>query len=165
MPNITNFISQLKSSKPFLLGNRYKVVMSKMSGTNFVYYCNKVVLPSIEFTQLDIDVGGHTIHAPHKMSLGNLELTFFNTGTELKKFHEWCDTNMYVHKTHAIGYYDDVKMTIKVTEYNMANEVAMTRTYTGCILTSLSAVNLSYYQASAIQEFTVGFTCSDVEIS
>lgn len=165
MPNINSFKSQLSSSCCLLLGNRYKVVMNKITGDNFIYYCNKVTLPSIEFTQLDLDTGGHVIHVPHKMTLGNLELTFFNTGAELTKFHQWCDQNMYIHDTHAIGYYDDVKMNIAVMEYNIANKLAISRTFTGCILTSISAVNLTYESASALQEFTIGFTCSSISVT
>lgn len=164
MPNINSFISALGSMGSLLTGNRYKVTMEKLQGENFVYLCNKVDLPSIDYTQVDLDVGGKVVHVPSKFSLGDLQMTFYNTGAELKKFHEFCDSKMFAYTsspaTHAVGYYDEVCMNIQVAEYDIKNTQVVTHIFGKCILKSISQLSLSYAPVSDFQQFTISFSCS-----
>lgn len=164
MANINTFISVLKNSSGFLFSNRYKVTMSKLNNESFSYFCSKVDLPSIDYVQVDLDIGGKLIHVPNKLSLGDLNLTFYNTGNELKRIHSFCDSNVYVKSTHAVGYYDDIAMDISIIEYNNANTAVLTRTYQDCIIKSVSAISLSYAEATEVQQFTVGFSCGSVTV-
>lgn len=165
MANINTFISVLKKSSGFLFGNRYKVTMSKLNDESLSYFCSKVDLPSIDYVQVDLDIGGKLIHIPNKMSLGDLNLTFYNTGSELKRIHSFCDSNVYAKSTHAVGYYDDIAMDITVNEYNNANSIILTRTYQDCIIKSISPISLTYAEATEVQQFTIGFSCGSVTVS
>lgn len=164
MANVNTFISVLKKSSGLLFGNRYKVTMSKLNNDTLSYFCSKVDLPSVDYVQVDLDIGGKLIHIPNKMSLGDLNLTFYNTGSELKKFYSFCDSNVYAKSTHSVGYYDDIAMDISVIEYNTANSVAATYTYQDCIIKSISSISLTYAEATEVQQFTIGFSCGSVTV-
>lgn len=165
MANINTFLSVLKNSSGFLLSNRYKVTMSKLNDQSLSYFCSKIDLPSIDYAQVDLDIGGKLIHIPSKLSLGDLNLTFYNTGAELKRIHSFCDSNVYMKTSHAVGYYDDVAMDIMIIEYNAANSAVLTRQYQDCIIKSVSPISLAYAEATEVQQFTVGFSCGSVSVS
>lgn len=164
MSNINTFITAVNNSSGFLLGNRYQVTMSKLNGTNMSLFCSKVDLPSIDYVQVDLDIGGKLVHIPIKLSVGELQLTFYNTGAELKTIHNYCDTNIYIKNTHSIGYYDDIAMDIQVIEFNNKNDIVITRQFSKCILKSISPISLSYNEATEVQSFTIGFTCESITV-
>lgn len=163
--NISNFISAVNRSSGFLPGNRYRVVINKLNSANFSLFCSKVDLPGIDYVQADFDIGGKMLHTPSKVSLGDLQLTFYNTGKELKAFYQYCDNNVYNNNTHAVGYYDDVAMNISVYEYNRHGSLIITREYSKCIIKSISPLSLSYNESTEVQNFTIGFSCSNVKVS
>lgn len=163
--SLSEFTSELSRSSGFLFGNRYRVSMNKINGNNFTLFCSKVDLPSIDYSLVDFDIGGKIVHTPNKFALGELQLTFYNTGRELKRFHEYCDSSLYIKNTHSIGYYDDIAMDITIFEYNIKNEIAITREFSKCILKSISPLTLSYNEATEVQSFTVGFTCTSMHVS
>lgn len=164
MSNINTFIKAVNNSTGFLLGNRYQVTMSKLNGINMSLFCSKVDLPSIDYAQVDLDIGGKLVHVPNKLSLGDLQLTFYNTGAELKAIHNYCDASIFIKNTHAIGYYDDIAMDIQVLEYNHKNNLIISRQYANCILKSISPITLSYNEATEVQSFTIGFTCESITV-
>ena len=163
--NISNFISEVNKSSGFLLGNRYRVVINKLNSTNFSLFCSKVDLPGIDYVQADFDIGGKMLHTPSKVSLGDLQLTFYNTGKELKAFHQYCDNNVYNYNTHAVGYYDDIAMEILVYEYNRLGQLVVKREYSKCIIKSISSLSLSYNETTEVQSFTIGFSCANIKVS
>lgn len=162
--NINLFISEVNKSTGFLPGNRYKVIMNKLSSSNFTFFCSKVDLPGIDYAQVDFDIGGKMVHTPNKLSIGDLQLTFYNTGTELKSIYKYCDENIYIKNTHAIGYYDDIAIEITIYEYNRAGTLIITRVYEKCILKSISPLTLSYNESNEVQSFTIGFSCGGIQI-
>lgn len=162
--SLSTFLTTLNSSA-FLFSNRYQVTLSGISSTNLTTFCCKVDLPSVDYTQVDLDLGGRVVGVPSKMALGDLQLTFYNTGTELKAIHSFCDSKLYVSSTHSVGYYDDVKMDITVVEYDRANTTVLTRKFTSCILKSITPLTLSYAEATEIQQFTIVFSCGAYTVS
>lgn len=164
MSNINTFKSAVAGTTGFLLGNRYKVTLSKLNSGNMSLFCSKVDLPSVDYAQVDLDIGGKLIHIPNKMSLGDLQMTFYNTGTELKSVYNFCSGSIYM-SSHAIGYYDDIAMDIQILEYNIANSIVMTRNYSDCILKSISPISLAYAEATEVQQFTISFSCAGMTVS
>ena len=163
--SLSDFTAALSRTTGFLFGNRYRVVINKISGNTFDVFCSRVELPSLDYTPVDFDIGGKIVHTPNKLALGDLQLTFYNTGDEIKKFYEFCDSNIYIRNSHSIGYYDDTAMEITVYEYNFTNEAKVTRKFEKCILKSISPLTLSYNEATEVQSFTVGFTCAGMIVS
>lgn len=158
MPSIEHFKSAVANTTGFLTGNRYKVTLSKLNSGNLSLFCNKVDLPSIDYTQVDLDIGGKLVHVPSKYALGDIQLTFYNTGPELLAIYNFCNANVYM-PNHAIGYYDDIAMDIQVVEYNTADTVILTRKFRSCILKSVSTISLAYAESTEVQQFTISFSC------
>lgn len=162
--NINTFLSVVNRTTGFLFSNRYRVTLNKLSGENISTFCSRVELPGIDFAQSDFDIGGKVVHTPNKVVMSDLQLTFYNTGAELKEFYQFCDNNIYMHNTHSIGYYDDIAMDIIINEYNNRDTLVMTRQYIKCILKSISPMTLDYSEATEIQKFSVTFSCGGYNI-
>lgn len=162
---VSLFQNTVKTSGGFLYGNKYKVMIGNNTDMNIILFACKIDIPSIDYAQTDIDIGGNIISTPMKYSKGDIIITFYNTGDELTKFRDYCDKNIFTHNNHSFGYYDDIVMDISVYEYNIKGEPRILHQFQKCMLKSISGLNYSYAESTEVQTFSISFSCKSSFVS
>ena len=159
---IDRFQQTVKKSGGFLFSNRYRIDITQLRGESYSAFANRVELPGIDFVQTDFDACGKILHTPSKFSIGDLQVTFFNSG---KEYHGvlLLFSKIFNARTRAFGYFKDIVSNITVTQFSRTNEPVLQMTYLLCSLKSISGLALNYAEATEPQTFTVTFSCGGVE--
>ena len=155
-PTISAFKSRMQH---VLLNSRY---VAEFGGSPFWtkyaqyvrYMISAVTLPQLAIDSEQTYVGGTIAMVPNGFQPGNLDLTIYNTGPELKIMHLWL-AETYNQASRSYGYFDDVKCDLKVMQFATNGDLVQTMTFTDCTIYNLGGMNFSYAPATEIQTFTV----------
>ena len=155
-PTISAFKSRMRH---VLLNSRY---VAEFGGSPFWskyaqyvrYMVSAITLPQLAIDSEQTYVGGTIAMVPNGFQQGNLDLTIYNTGPELKIMHLWL-SETYNQATRSYGYFDDIKCDLKVMQFATNGALAQTMTFTDCTIYNLGGINFSYAPATEAQTFTV----------
>lgn len=156
MPTVAAFKNRMRH---VLLNNRYVAEFGgSVFWTKYARYV-RYMISAITLPQLAIDseptyVGGTTVMVPNGFQQGNLDITLYNTGPELKIMHMWL-AETYNQSNRAYGYFDDVKCDLKVMQFATNGDLVQTMTFTDCTIYNLGGLNFNYAPTTEIQTFTV----------
>lgn len=155
-PTISAFKSRMRH---VLLNSRY---VAEFGGSPFWtkyaqyvrYMISAVTLPQLAIDSEQTYVGGTIAMVPNGFQPGNLDLTIYNTGPELKIMHMWL-AETYNQASRSYGYFDDIKCDLKIMQFATNGDLVQTMTFTDCTIYNLGGMNFSYAPATEIQTFTV----------
>ncbi len=155
-PTISAFKSRMRH---VLLNSRY---VAEFGGSPFWtkyaqyvrYMISAVTLPQLAIDSEQTYVGGTIAMVPNGFQPGNLDLTIYNTGPELKIMHLWL-AETYNQSSRSYGYFDDIKCDLKIMQFATNGDLVQTMTFTDCTIYNLGGMNFSYAPATEIQTFTV----------
>ncbi len=155
-PTVSAFKSRMRH---VLLNSRY---VAEFGGSPFWskyaqyvrYMISAVTLPQLAVDSEQTYVGGTIAMVPNGFQPGNLDLTIYNTGPELKIMHLWL-AETYNQATRSYGYFDDIKCDLKIMQFATNGDLVQTMTFTDCTIYNLGGMNFSYAPATEIQTFTV----------
>lgn len=155
-PTISAFKSRMRH---VLLNSRY---VAEFGGSPFWskyaqyvrYMVSAITLPQLAIDSEQTYVGGTIAMVPNGFQQGNLDLTIYNTGPELKIMHLWL-SETYNQSSRSYGYFDDIKCDLKVMQFATNGVLAQTMTFTDCTIYNLGGINFSYAPATEVQTFTV----------
>lgn len=115
---------------------------------------NTLSMPTFSINAKQQYIGGINVVIPNMWEQGQLDMTLYNTGWELRQFEQWQGLH-YNQATRSYGYVNDICISVKVMEFDRASNVVLTHNFTGCTLYQLGGQQLAYDDATEVQTFNV----------